>query len=596
VKEKREAGNGELKEKQAAFVVNAYKPKIDFERSWKYKNEPVLITIEEELLAREEDRLEPFVYEIQDREKLEKITFLPKEAIEELKEYLLTSETSTIAVAEEEETETEELDETEVSRQLQLILLSAKKRGASDIHVIPKEKETRVEFRVNGVLELFRTYPKAYAEYLVNKIKMLAKMDITVSLVPQDGKMKVKIGDEVLELRVSTVPTVYGEDAVMRIQKTQTVFQMELKDLGFEEDDYKKYEDRFTYPYGIILDVGGTGEGKTTTLYLTLKELARRFGERKRILTVEDPVEIYFPQAVQVEVDERQGRTFPKVLRAFLRQDPDIILVGEIRDEETAHISVRASLTGHLVLSTLHATDTFNAITRLKDLGVSPVLLSSTLNVILSQRLVRVLCPNCKKKVKYSPAVVEKYNLDFDEGYEAVGCELCNYTGFIGRTAVIEVLPIDEELKEMIASEVSEVEMKRTLRERGFRNLWANALLKVKRGETSLSEVETKIKPDVVLNKVEKEAVVDLGVIFYPEKKIEVEIKGIKGYLYDISGKGMSVIFSEPHFIEVNAPVKVKVKGKEVQFIPKSYKKLADGKGFIVGGIYRGNLRNLIEE
>ena len=563
--------------------------------------------LDNRLVCRESDRWSnPEIYEIQKKVGASSIVFVPDEKFDSLKEYLLSAEVEEDeeeTVAEEENEE--EIDDTRVARELQFILLQAKKKGASDVHIIPEEKRVRIDFRINGELELFKRYSKGFASRLVNKIKILADIDMTQHHIPQDGKMKIRSGNEELEIRVSIVPTIHGEDAVLRIQKTQTLLQLNLKEIGFEGKDYELYRSKFLFPYGMILDVGGTGEGKTTTLYLTLKEIFGIYGTRKRILTVEDPVELKFPQAVQVEVDEKAGRTFPTVLRAFLRQDPDIMLVGEIRDEETAQIAVRAALTGHLVLSTLHATDSFNAIVRLEDLGVSRFLISSTVNVLLSQRLVRVLCPKCKKKIKLSPSIVSKYNLDFNEAYEkGEGCEYCNYTGIVGRTAVIEVLPIDGLLKELIATRASEVEMKKAMRGK-FRNLWDNAILKVKKGITSLSEVESKIKPDPILNLKRGRGEVDLGIVLYPHKKVFVSVKGKEGYLYDLNHSGLSILFSEPFFIEQDIPIsKVKVyekgdngkivKEKEINFTPKSYKKFLGG-GFLIGGFYEGDLREYLE-
>ena len=580
---------------------------IDLKKSWEYRNKPVIILLDNRLVCKESDRWSnPEIYEIQKKVEADSIVFIPDEKFESLKEYLLKTEVEEDeedALLEEENPE--EIDDTKVARELQFILIQAKKKEASDVHIIPEERRVRVEFRVNGELELFKKYSKGFASRLINKIKILADIDMTKHHIPQDGKMKIKVGGDELEIRVSIVPTVYGEDAVLRVQKTQALLRMNLKEIGFEEEDYELYRSKFLFPYGMILDVGGTGEGKTTTLYLTLKEIFELYGHRKRILTVEDPVELKFPQAVQVEVDEKAGRTFPMVLRAFLRQDPDIMLVGEIRDEETAQIAVRAALTGHLVLSTLHATDSFNAIVRLEDLGVSRFLISSTVNVLLSQRLVRVLCPKCRKKIKLSPSIVSKYSLDFNEAYEkGEGCEYCNYTGVVGRTAVIEVLPIDGRLKELIATQASEVEMKKAMRGR-FRNLWDNAILKVKRGITSLSEVESKIKPDPILNLKRGKREVDLGIVLYPHKKIIVAVKGKEGYLYDVSHSGLSIYFKEPFFLEQDVPIAgVEVieksesgeiiRKKEITFTPKSYKKFAGG-GFLVGGFYEGDLKEYLE-
>lgn len=578
-----------------------YSPQdVDLSLSEQYKDKGVLITLDKQLLAKESDKLNPSVYEIAKDVNASEVVFLSDEDFIKLREEILQLIEQQIKLEEETEEVEEELPESEVDKLIEFLLVSAVKKGASDVHITPRKKQTVVEFRENGILTPFKVYPSSrYAERIINKLKSYAGLDIANSLTPQDGKFRKKLpltGE--IEVRLSTVPVYrYGERAVMRIQRSEKLLEeLSLEDLGFEKEDLEKYKKTLSSSYGMIIDTGGTGEGKSTTLILSLIEVAEKSKGEKAILSVEDPVEVDLSSKgiVQVEVDEKQNRTYPVVLRSFLRQDPDVIMVGEIRDEDTAQISVRASLTGHLVLTTLHANDSVGAIERLKDLGVSPILIASTIKLLLAQRLIRKLCPYCKEKRKIPVELVKKYNLPFDEAYYPVGCDKCQ-NGYLGRTAVIEVLELDSHLKELIVKESPPTEIKRYLKEKGFRNLWSNGLRKVERGETSLEELLRKITPDEILNSLREETVLEVGTVLYPERKVEVEVKGRKGYLFDLSRKGLSVILPDFIPIEPNREVELKVAGRKIRFIPKSFRKV-EGGGFIVGGIYSGELLDLLEE
>lgn len=537
---------------------------------------------------------DPKIFEIKKKEKAVKVYFIEVPDFEKFKDYVLEKLSSVdIETEVAEVVEDEEVDNTEIKRLIDRIVYQAIKQGASDIHIHPKENSVKIMFRVDGILKKHEEFPRHYSEFIINKIKTMARMDATQRLIPQDGKMKLEMGENEYEFRVSTCPTVFGEDCVLRIQNTGGIFNISLEDLGFEPDDLERYKENFLKPTGMILNVGATGQGKTTTFYLTINELVKRFKGEKNIVTVEDPVEIKFKDIVQIEVDDRQGRTYPVVLRSLLRQDPDIILIGEIRDEETAEIGVRASITGHLVFATLHANDSFNAITRLRDLGLSDQLISSTLNCILSQRLVRKLCDDCKEKIE-TPQELKEKGIKGEHIYRAKGCEKCGYTGYRGRTAVIEILDLDEELKTAISEGSSEVALKKMARDKGFNNLWINALKKIEKGITTIEEVESVVKRDNVLNSCQKQTKADVGRVFYPDEKIEVAVDSVKGHLFDVSERGLSIVFDNVHFLTIDKPFDMFVEDKKVKFIPKSYRKLKSNK-WIVGGIYKGDLSKLIE-
>lgn len=374
-----------------------------------------------------------------------------------------------------------------------LIIYEAVKAGASDIHIEPQEKKVVVRYRIDGVLRIFKELPVSIRDSLVARIKILANMDISERRRPQDGRIRVKVRGKKIDLRVSTVPTVYGEKVVMRIQEAEKYLNVRLEDLGFEPDDLEKYRRNIWKPWGMILVSGPTGSGKTTTLYASLME---RNKPDVNIMTAEDPVEVAIPGINQVQINEKIGLTFANVLRAFLRQDPDIILVGEIRDTETAEIAIRASLTGHLVFSTVHANDAPTTVTRLIDMGIEPFLVGSSLLLVVAQRLIRKLCPKCKEEAHLPKDVMLKIGLIKDPSEEVRiykahegGCEYCNYTGYKGRTAVHELLEVDDELKTLIVRGATHDQIREKAIQKGMRTLYQNGLMKVKRGITSIEEV-----------------------------------------------------------------------------------------------------------
>jgi type IV pilus assembly protein PilB len=371
----------------------------------------------------------------------------------------------------------------------QIIMNSISKR-ASDIHIEPFEDSIYIRYRIDGVLHDILTLPAKLKGALITRIKIMSNMDISEKRLPQDGRIKMKVGKREVDFRVSTLPSIFGEKAVLRILEKGSL-QLDLTRLGFEEESLKFFIEALNKPYGMILVTGPTGSGKTTTLYSALMKLNR---PEVNIMTVEDPVEYTLPRITQVLVQEEIVRTFAQVLRSFLRQDPDIIMVGEIRDFETAEIAVKAALTGHLVLSTLHTNDAPSTITRLVNMGIEPFLISSSVILIVAQRLVRKLCENCKKEQKISKDALlnlgfPKESLDGLKIYEPKGCSECNQTGYRGRIALYEVMPIKDELKDLILTGALVNDIKKEAIKLGMLTLRQSGIRKVIAGITSIEEV-----------------------------------------------------------------------------------------------------------
>ena len=385
-------------------------------------------------------------------------------------------------------------EEAPIVKASRLFIVNAVRQGASDIHIEPFEKELRVRYRIDGILRTVQRLPVNIKDALVARYKIMANLDIAEKRLPQDGRIRVRIDRRPIDLRVSIIPTVYGEKVVMRIQDAQSYLGLKLEDLGFEPDDLDKIRKAIYSPWGMVLVTGPTGSGKTTTLYTALME---RNTEDVNISTAEDPVEVSIPGINQVQIKEHIGLTFAEALRSFLRQDPDIILVGEIRDRETAEISIKAALTGHLVFSTLHTNDAPSSITRLIDIGVENFLVGTAVNMIIAQRLVRKLCDKCKLPAKYPEEFWLGLGLseeDIKNGqfytHNPDGCERCNKTGYRGRTAVHEILEIDDNIRKAILSGANAAQLKELAIKNGMKTLFQNALQKVKRGITDIAEVE----------------------------------------------------------------------------------------------------------
>src|SRR5688500_7783446 len=362
---------------------------------------------------------------------------------------------------------------------------------ASDIHIGPGEKDLRVRYRIDGVLHEKMRPPKNIQAGIISRLKIMADINIAERRIPQDGRVSANIGGKAVDLRVATLPTVYGEKVVMRILDKSTSVKT-LDDLGFLPETRRRFETSFTKPYGTILVTGPTGSGKSTTLYATLNILN---DESKNIITVEDPVEYRLQGINQVQVNNKAGMTFAAALRSILRSDPDIVLVGEIRDKETATIAVEAALTGHLVLSTLHTNDAASTPTRLVEMGVEPFLVATALDAIVAQRLARRLCDRCKEP--YEPTMTELETVGWDFGdsetipqlYRSVGCGACGKTGYLGRFAVHEVLLITEEIERLIVEHGHSEDIKKVAIAQGMLTLRQAGLTQVGAGLTTIEEV-----------------------------------------------------------------------------------------------------------
>ena len=371
------------------------------------------------------------------------------------------------------------------------ILIKAIKLGASDIHFEPYERSFRVRYRIDGVLRRDMSLPVQIKNAMVSRLKIMSRLDIAERRLPQDGRIKLKLGKgREMDFRVSAIPTLFGEKVVLRLLD-KSALQLDMTKLGFEESSLADLKNAIHKPVGMILVTGPTGSGKTTTLYSALSELNK---ETENIITAEDPIEYNFMGINQVQMHEEIGLTFASSLRSFLRQDPDIIMVGEIRDFETAQIAVQAALTGHLVLSTVHTNDAPGTVTRLIDMGIEPFLISSSVILILAQRLVRKICTDCREPIKVHPQLLIDLGIPPDEVrsfpvYKGKGCPICNNTGCKGRVGLYEVMPLKEEVKELILSRASTSEIKKEAIRLGMKTLRQSGIAKIKDGLTSIEEV-----------------------------------------------------------------------------------------------------------
>jgi len=372
-----------------------------------------------------------------------------------------------------------------VVKLVDLMLWQAIDKRASDIHIEPFEDHVSLRYRIDGKLYEMSSPAKHLHLPMVSRIKILSGLDIAEKRLPQDGTFMVKLKDRAIDLRVSVIPTIYGEKVVLRILD-RTGVVLELGEMGFEEEALARLRAAIFSPYGVVFLTGPTGSGKSTTLYAILQEIK---SSEKNIVTVEDPVEYRLSGINQVQVKPEIGLTFASALRSFLRQDPDIMLVGEVRDLETAEICVRSALTGHLVLSTLHTNDAPSAVTRLIDIGVEPFLLAPTLLAVVGQRLVRKLCPECREEYKPTRKDLGSVKLNAETIYRAKGCPACNNTGYRGRTLIAEIMSSSEDLKSLITHNVSYQNMRELARKLGMNTLYESGLKKVERGITSLEEV-----------------------------------------------------------------------------------------------------------
>jgi type IV pilus assembly protein PilB len=376
-------------------------------------------------------------------------------------------------------------EEAPVIRLSNSLIMQAVKDGASDIHVEPSKTSVRIRFRIDGVMHEEMKFPRKLHAALVSRFKILAKLDIGEKRVPQDGRIPLRVEGREIDLRVATLPTVWGEKVTMRILDKSSIL-IGLEQLGFESNDLKRFRELINKPYGIIFSTGPTGSGKTTTLYAVLNELN---GVDRNLISIEDPIEYQLPGVAQAQVNVKAGLTFAGGLRSMLRQDPDIVMVGELRDKETAEVAIQASLTGHLVLATIHANDSASTITRLFHMGVEPYLVASSVICILAQRLVRKICPECK--VDYTPPPEALQRLGIPPGtklYRGQGCEFCRETGYLGRVGVYEMMQLDDELRLLITEEASAPDIRRKALELGMYTLQQDGIRKVIAGVTSIEE------------------------------------------------------------------------------------------------------------
>ena len=386
---------------------------------------------------------------------------------------------------------------------INLIIAQAVRDRTSDIHIEPEADKLRIRFRIDGILQEVPSPPKSLEMAMVSRIKVMANMDIAESRLPQDGHFKVNVDAKEIDVRVSTLPTINGENVVLRILDTANVL-LGLEKLGFDGSSLKTFREAIARPYGMILTTGPTGSGKTTTLYSALMELNTI---DKHIVTVEDPVEYRLPLIRQVQVNNKAGLNFTSGLRSILRHDPDIIMVGEIRDMDAATMAIQAALTGHLVFSTLHTNDAPSAVTRLHNMGVEPYLISASLVAVMAQRLARQICPQCKVGYKAPKVVIERFNLNKYSKkvtlYKGEGCDYCKGTGYQGRVGLFEVMLLDDEMREMIISGASVVELRDNAQSKGMSSLFEDGIRKALKGSITLDEVSrvceevVEIKPKV---------------------------------------------------------------------------------------------------
>jgi type IV pilus assembly protein PilB len=387
-------------------------------------------------------------------------------------------------------------DQSPIIKLVDSTIFNALQRRASDIHIETREREVIIKYRIDGVLyRAMEPIDKRFHSTVISRIKVMSELDISEKRVPQDGRFKMRVKGRAIDFRVSIMPSVHGEDAVIRILDKESANEefktLSLTVCGFGDVELKKLRRFILEPYGMVLVTGPTGSGKTTTLYAALSEIQN---EEDKIVTIEDPVEYQLPGITQIPVNEKKGLTFARGLRSILRHDPDKIMVGEIRDEETAQIAIQSALTGHLVFTTVHANNVVDVLGRFLNMKVEPYNFVSALNCILAQRLVRLICPSCRHAIKASPALLEESALDVGRYadfvfYEGTGCIDCNGTGFRGRTAICELLDMSDPIREMILTRRSGAEIKRQAKAEGMKFLRESALQKVIEGQTTLREI-----------------------------------------------------------------------------------------------------------
>ena len=420
------------------------------------------------------------------------LTNLPNSKVFVIDDIIEDSENADVTLIEEAIEDIGDIEEiagqSPVIRLVNYIIFNAVREGASDIHIEPAERCLRVRYRIDGRLHKWLEVPQHLLNAVTSRIKIMASLDISERRLPQDGRVNVMLEHRKIDLRVSTFPSSRGEKTVIRVLDTKSV-SLNLEDLGFAEEILNNFKQHILAPNGIVLVTGPTGSGKSTTLYAALNTISSM---EINICTVEDPIEYHLPLINQFQVQERIGLTFSKALRTLLRQDPDIIMVGEIRDEETARTAIQAALTGHLVFSTLHTNDACAAVTRLVNMGVEPYLIGAALNMVLAQRLVRRICPKCRETYEPPRTVrkaLEQMGHEFQSFHKGLGCKSCRNTGFKGRIGVHEFLAISDRLRDVIASDPTMISLSKISREEGMVTLGHDGFLKVREGITTIEEI-----------------------------------------------------------------------------------------------------------
>ncbi|MCF7975337.1 MAG: GspE/PulE family protein [Phycisphaerae bacterium] len=397
-----------------------------------------------------------------------------------------------VEVVQEKDQATEDIErmagESPVIKYVNYLISNAIREGASDIHIEPKEKITRIRYRIDGVLFDVQQAPVHMHSALVSRVKIMSNLDISERRLPQDGKVSVIVGGRGVDLRISTLPTNHGEKTVIRVLDSRSIL-LDFDKLGMSTAVSQALAEQTGLPHGVFLVTGPTGSGKSTTLYSALRQMD---GNRMNISTVEDPVEYELDFCSQVQISDKIGLTFASALRSLLRQDPDIIMIGEIRDNETAGIAVQAALTGHLVLSTLHTNDAASSVTRLVNIGIDPYLIAASLNAVLAQRLVRRICSHCKEPFLVPDHMfqsLERFGIIREELFHGAGCEMCHGSGFSGRVGIYEMLTMNDHFRDIINEDACVANMQRAFRESGARSLFDDGIRKVRLGETTMEEV-----------------------------------------------------------------------------------------------------------
>jgi len=424
--------------------------------------------------------------------KLVELMSLGNESTEKVDEILKDVKEDDVQIVKEEADSATDLEkagnESPIIRFVNYLIADAIKQGASDIHIEPKEKALKIRLRIDGILFEAMNPPHTMTAAIVSRLKIMSNLDISERRLPQDGRIRAIVNDRKIDLRMSTLPTAFGEKVVMRILDNKAI-SVPLEALGFGEKMLEQWKEQIDQPHGIVLVTGPTGSGKTTTLYSSLRTMD---GNKLNISTVEDPIEYQLASANQVQVHDKIGMTFSAALRSLLRQDPDVVLLGEIRDAETARIAVQAALTGHLVLSTLHTNDAPASITRLINIGVEPYLISSAVNAIIAQRLVRKICKECKEEYEPSAehrAFLTQQGFSDEKIMRGKGCDKCRKTGYGGRLGIYELLIMDDQLRDMVTANPDVIQLRRKCREKGLVTLREDGFNKVRAGLTTIDEI-----------------------------------------------------------------------------------------------------------